>query len=70
MEKLAGWVFTYNTMNKTWMATKRDNYFKLFSDIQSNKVIKSNSIDTLIYLIIKTDGKKSKLKEVLKNGKK
>jgi hypothetical protein len=59
----------YNTHTQNWQAAKRDNYFKLFSDIQSNKVLKSNSIDTLIYLVIKTDGKKSKLKEVLKNGK-
>ena len=64
MNKLNGWVFTYNSLNKKWMATKREHYVDLFSRINNSTVIKSSSIDTLIELIIKTDGNQTRLKKL------
>lgn len=53
MNKLHGYVFTYNDITKRWYATTRDNYPLLFSDIQNKKVLKSNRIETLIEMIFK-----------------
>lgn len=69
MKKLEGWVFVYNTYTNKWMASKRDNYYDLFSNISSDKVLKSNNINTLIEIIIKTQGEKTKIKKLLANGK-
>ena len=69
MKKLDGWVFVYNTYTNKWMASKRDNYYDLFSNISSDKVLKSSNINTLIEIIIKTQGEKTKIKKLLANGK-
>lgn len=69
MKKLEGWVFVYNTYTNKWMASKRDNYYDLFSNISSDKVLKSSNINTLIEIIIKTQGEKTKIKKLLANGK-
>lgn len=53
MEKIHGYVFTYNDYTKRWYAVKREDYSLLFSDIKNKKVIKSDKIETLIEVIIK-----------------
>lgn len=68
MKKLVNWVFIYNVHTENWQATLRDNYNMLYSDIGNSKVLKSSNIDTLIELIIKTDGDIKKIKKLL-NGK-
>ena len=63
---LYDWVFRFNPMDQKWYATKRDNYNDLFSNINSEHIIKSGSINTLIEIINKTDGNKTKIKKLLK----
>lgn len=53
MEKLDGWLFTYNPHIKQWMATTRDNKDLLFSDHKNKAVLRSYSINTLIDIILK-----------------
>jgi len=69
MNRLEGWVFVYNTHTSKWMASRRDNYYDLFSNISSDKVLKSSNINTLIEIISKTQGEKTKIKKLLTNGK-
>lgn len=63
MENLHGWLFTYNSYTKTWIACLRDDYFKLFTD--SKDLLKSSSIEVLQDLIIKTNGDKDKIDALL-----
>lgn len=63
MEKLHGWVFTYNSVAQKWEAVTRDNYFDLFS---GGPKLSSSSIETLTELIIKTEGNQEKLDELTK----
>lgn len=63
-EELYGWVFSYNPFIDKWMSTNRDNYHKLFSNIDDESVIKSSSIDTLCELIIKNKGDLSKILKI------
>lgn len=60
MDKIHGWIFTYNQYTKKWYAVRRDDYHALFSEL--NKAISSNKIETLIEIIIKTEGNTDKLK--------
>lgn len=63
MEKLHGWVFTYNSVAQKWEAVTRDNYFDLFN---GGSKLSSSSIETLIEIIIKTEGNQEKLDELTK----
>lgn len=63
MEKLHGWVFTYNSVAQKWEAVTRDNYFDLFN---GGPKLSSSSIETLTELIIKTEGNQEKLDELTK----
>lgn len=65
MKKLQGWIFTYNSYTEKWMAAKRENYTKLFSDMSSSDVLKSSSFNTLQELIIRTGGDQTKLKRLV-----
>jgi hypothetical protein len=53
---LYDWVFRYNAYTKNWCATNRDNYNHLFSKQNSDSVLKSSSIETLIEVINKIEG--------------
>lgn len=64
--ELYDWVFRFNTMDGKWYCAKRDHYNDLFSNIKSEHVLKSSSINTLIEIINKTDGNKSKIKNLIK----
>ena len=66
MEKLQGWVFTYNSYSKVWMCATRENYSLLFNDFTNKKVLRSRNLNTLIELVIKTEGNESKLKKLIK----
>ncbi len=68
MERLEGWVFTWNSFTETWQAVRREDYNLLFNDYSNNKVLRSKSIETLQELIIKTEGKEEKLNKLV-NGK-
>lgn len=58
-----GWLFTYNPFTDRWMATNRDNYFKLWNEGPNEAVLESRNIDSLIEIIIKGKGD---LKTILK----
>lgn len=62
---LYGWVFTYNPFTSNWRACKRDNYLKLF-DAPETEFIRSKNLDTLISLVIKTQGEEEKIKKLVK----
>jgi hypothetical protein len=62
MKNVMGWVFTYNDYTKTWMAATRENAPLMFNDFNSDKVIKSKSIDTLIEILRKTKGNPKEFK--------
>ena len=61
-----GWVFIFNDYTNKWYASKRENYSDLFSYIDSDKVISSSEISTLVELINKTDGDLEKINALLK----
>jgi hypothetical protein len=63
---LYGWVFTYNPYEGIWYATDRNDYFLLFSDRASKKVLKSTKIDVLVDLVRKTNGEESEIKKLIK----
>lgn len=62
---LYGWVFTYNPFTSNWRACKRDVYLKLF-DAPESEFIRSKDLDTLISLVIKTQGEEEKIKKLVK----
>lgn len=71
---LYGWVFTYNPYEKLWYAAKRENYFLLWNYGPKDKefsenVFRSTDIQTLQYLIKKTNGDKKEINKLLKNNK-
>lgn len=61
MAKVHGWVFTYNQYTDRWYAATRENYQKLFSDINSDDVIGASSVAVLTRLINRFDGDKKKI---------
>jgi hypothetical protein len=65
-EALYDWVFRFNPMDGKWYCAKRDHYNDLFSNMNSEHLLKSSSIKTLIELINKTDGDMSKLEKLIK----
>jgi hypothetical protein len=62
---LYDWVFRYNSYTNNWCATNRDNYNLLFSNTNSDKILKSSSIETLIEIINKIDGDITKIESIL-----
>ncbi len=67
-ENLYGWLLTYNPYTDKWLAAKRDDYLDLFSNVEKNEnILRSNSIDTLIEVIMKTNGDKKAIDKLLKN---
>jgi hypothetical protein len=66
---LYGWLFAYNPYAKQWYAAEREDYFKMFSDIKDENILKSSDIDTLKYLINKFGGDKKKINKFIKTQK-
>jgi hypothetical protein len=62
---LYDWIFRYNSYTNNWCATQRDNYHDLFSDVDSDEVLKSSSIETLIEIINKINGDINNIKSIL-----
>ena len=63
MKNINQWVFACD--GKTWRAAKREDYRELFNDHNSEKVLKSSSIDTLTELIQRTGGDLNEIKKLL-----
>jgi len=59
------WVFRYNNYTNNWCAVQRDNYQDLFSDVDSDNVLKSSSIETLIEIIKRINGDINNVKSIL-----
>lgn len=57
------WVFNYNAYTETWNATTRDNYNALFNG-KNEKVLSSKELWTLIEIINRTNGVKSKIEKL------
>lgn len=66
-EILQGWVFHFNPYNKIWNAIPREHYLDYWSGDNDDKIIKSHSIDTLIEIILKTNGDNKLIKKLIKN---
>lgn len=66
MKNLTGWVFVYNEYTEYWQAARREDYNLLWNAMDSNKVLRSKKFETLIEIIIKTEGNLSKIKKILK----
>ena len=56
-QNLYGWLFTYNPHTKLWSAFKSEDKEAYFNNTECPSKITSKTIDTLLYMIIKTDGK-------------
>ena len=54
---LYGWLFTYNNYKKQWSAFKSEDKEAYFNNSECKSKITSKTIDTLLYMIITTDGK-------------
>lgn len=53
--ELYGYLFTFNPYTETWLACKRDNYHELFTNQESENILKSKSVNTLIEFITKNE---------------
>jgi hypothetical protein len=62
-EILFNWVFGYNPYRDQWMTTDRNHYTELYSG--GKNVLFSKDINTLIDIIIKTDGDVSKVDKLV-----
>jgi len=55
MESLYDYIFHYNHFTKLWAAIPRDRYNDYWNNIESDEIIKSKDIKTLMILIQKGD---------------
>lgn len=62
---LYGFVFAYNPHIDKWMATSRENYTQLYSG--GDNVINSSDINTLVEIILKTEGKICEADQLINN---
>jgi hypothetical protein len=63
---LYGWLFTYNTYTSQWSAFKSDDKEAYFNNSEECKSkISSKTIDTLLYMIIKTNGKPEEFEDLV-----
>ena len=53
MSQLYDFVFHYNHFDELWYAIPREKYVKYWSDRNTEGVLKSKEIDTLIHFIIR-----------------
>ena len=61
MEHLYNWVFTYYPLTEKWAACPIEHLDSLKNDYNTDKAIKSSSIDTLIWMIEKGEGNLDKV---------
>lgn len=61
---LHAWLFHYNGYEKLWYAFTRETKDDYFNGT-GNKYIKSKNIDTLMFIIVKAEGKFEKIKDVV-----
>ena len=58
------WLFHYNGYEKLWYAFTRESKDDYFNGT-GNKYIKSKNIDTLMFIIVKAEGKFENVKSVV-----
>lgn len=56
-EHLHNWVFNYNPYVKKWAAIPRDMYNEYWNNNDAPSILRSSSIETLLEIINKTEGK-------------
>ncbi len=66
MEELHNWLFHYNPYQKHWAAFKREESSSYFNGELKNPLV-SKKYNTLIDIIVKTNGDEKKIKKLL-NG--
>jgi hypothetical protein len=66
MEELHNWLFHYNPYQKHWAAFKREESNSYFNGELKNPLV-SKKQNTLIDIIVKTNGDEKKIKKLL-NG--
>ncbi len=66
MEELYNWLFHYNPYQKHWTAFKREESNSYFNGEIKNPLV-SKKYNTLIDIIVKTNGDEKKIKKLL-NG--
>lgn len=69
MEQLYGWWFTYNPFTSQWNAAAGEDRNEIGNNYKSEKVIKSKDINTLIDLIIRTEGKIEEMNKLMHDSK-
>ena len=63
---LYDWMFHYNPYTKKWAAIPKDLKNEYFTNYKHPRIIRSSSIDTLVELLIKTEGDPKKLDKLVK----
>jgi hypothetical protein len=66
-EYLQNWVFVFNPFKKIWNAIPRECYNDYWNNIKHPDVIRSSKIETLLEVLHKTQGEKSKLNKLGKS---
>lgn len=68
MENLYGWAFNYNPHTQNWRAIKREHYTEMFSktEDENGPMLVSRDIQTLIDLIVRTNGEKESIDKLIK----
>jgi hypothetical protein len=61
---LHNWVFHYNPFTELWNAIHRDRYVDYWYNTNSNYVLKSTQIYTLVDLILKIENNKLNLEDI------
>lgn len=61
MENLYGWWFTYNPYKEVWHACKGEDIPQVYNNHGSERVVSSDSIQTLIELITRAQGELEKV---------
>jgi hypothetical protein len=65
-EVLYDWLFMYNPFIDKWCAARREDHNLLYSNIKSEKVLRSSRVSVLEELIIKTNGDPKKINKLVK----
>ncbi len=62
METLYNWLFHYNPFNKTWNAFNIEDFVPYRNGMETKyRVLKSDKIETLIYIITQVEGDLTKI---------
>jgi hypothetical protein len=66
-EYLHNWVFVFNPFKQLWNAMPREHYNDYWNNSKHPSIIKSSSIKTLLEVLHKTQGDKTKLDKLGKS---